>query len=257
MRQPQDAAWWGRRTSIACTDAWYCKQLSAVPLPHHATHLNHLATAHQECSPPHITCCRPASPPCAAAAPRPRPRRTPLAVRAAAEQPPPPAPQQLQPAAPQQQQPEERKVVYNTEFGYSRKDIFLIGAGLIGLGYAMYYGLQATGMEPGIAGNWVQAIIFLGICVGWVSTYLYRVATKVCVRVHMGACRRVCGRVHGCMLAHAERCVGGCMRACGCMQALTTCGLWPPGPHGNVPGGGQRCAHIQASMHAMLQHMPS
>lgn len=35
------------------------------------------------------------------------------------------------------------------------------------------------GMEPGIAGNWVQAIIFLGICVGWVSTYLYRVATKV------------------------------------------------------------------------------
>jgi hypothetical protein len=81
--------------------------------------------------------------------------------------------------------------VYNTEFGYSRKDIFLIGAGLIGLGYAMYYGLQATGMEPGIAGNWVQAIIFLGICVGWVSTYLYRVATKVRV---WGGGRGIAGR---------------------------------------------------------------
>jgi hypothetical protein len=67
----------------------------------------------------------------------------------------------------------------NKEFGYSRKDIILIGAGLIGLGYAMYYGLQAAGMEAGMAGNWVQLIIFLGICVGWVSTYLFRVATKV------------------------------------------------------------------------------
>lgn len=30
----------------------------------------------------------------------------------------------------------------NTEFGYSRKDIILLGVGLIGLGYALYYGLQ-------------------------------------------------------------------------------------------------------------------
>jgi len=66
----------------------------------------------------------------------------------------------------------------NTEFGYSRKDICLIGLGLIGLGYAMYYGLQASGMDAGMAGNWVQLIIFLGICVGWISSYLYRVATK-------------------------------------------------------------------------------
>eukprot|EP00877_Chromochloris_zofingiensis_P007073 jgi/Chrzof1/2619/Cz11g22200.t1 len=72
----------------------------------------------------------------------------------------------------------DKKVEYNTEFGYSRKDIFLIGGGLIGLGYVMYYGLQAAGMDAGMAGNWVQLIIFLGICVGWVSTYVYRVATK-------------------------------------------------------------------------------
>ena len=36
----------------------------------------------------------------------------------------------------------------NTEFGYSRKDIILLGAGLIGLGYALYYGLQVFGVEP-------------------------------------------------------------------------------------------------------------
>eukprot|EP00775_Hariotina_reticulata_P008579 gene8579-8761_t len=33
-------------------------------------------------------------------------------------------------------------------------------------------------MSPGMAGNWVQLVIFLGICVGWVSTYLWRVANK-------------------------------------------------------------------------------
>lgn len=30
----------------------------------------------------------------------------------------------------------------STEFGYSRKDVILIGGGLIGAGYALYYGLQ-------------------------------------------------------------------------------------------------------------------
>ncbi|KXZ42421.1 hypothetical protein GPECTOR_149g31 [Gonium pectorale] len=73
---------------------------------------------------------------------------------------------------------EERKVVYNTEFGYSRKDVFLICGGVLVLGYVLYYGLQAMGMEAGYAGNWVQLLIFLGICVGWISTYIFRVATK-------------------------------------------------------------------------------
>jgi hypothetical protein len=70
-------------------------------------------------------------------------------------------------------------VDYNKEFGYSRKDVLIIIVGLIGLGVVMYEGLQAMGMDAGIAGNWVQATIFLGICVGWVSTYLWRVANKV------------------------------------------------------------------------------
>lgn len=63
----------------------------------------------------------------------------------------------------------------NTEFGYSRKDIILIGVGLIALGYGLYYGLQTfAGLDPGLAGNWVQLIIFLGICVGWIGSYLFR-----------------------------------------------------------------------------------
>jgi len=33
-------------------------------------------------------------------------------------------------------------------------------------------------MNAGMAGNWVQLIIFLGICVAWIGSYLYRVATK-------------------------------------------------------------------------------
>jgi hypothetical protein len=76
-------------------------------------------------------------------------------------------------------QSQEPPVKYNTEFGYSRKDVILICAGLIAFGYALYYGLQALGLEAGQAGNWVQFLIFMGICVGWVSTYLLRVATKV------------------------------------------------------------------------------
>lgn len=67
---------------------------------------------------------------------------------------------------------------YNTEFGYSRKDIIIIGVGLIAGGFVLYYGLQAGGMDAGMAGNWVQLIIFLGICIGWIGSYLYRVATK-------------------------------------------------------------------------------
>ena len=68
---------------------------------------------------------------------------------------------------------------YSTQFGYSRKDVLLIGGGLIAFGYIMYYGLQAAGLDAGAAGNWVQLVIFIGICFGWVGSYLWRVATKV------------------------------------------------------------------------------
>jgi hypothetical protein len=90
------------------------------------------------------------------------------------------------------------QVAYSKEFGYSRKDVILIGVGLIGLGYAMYYGLQALGMEAGYAGNWVQLIVFLGICVGWVSTYIFRVATKASRVALSWAARCVHFLIHVC-----------------------------------------------------------
>ncbi|KAI8113041.1 hypothetical protein M9435_003047 [Picochlorum sp. BPE23] len=68
---------------------------------------------------------------------------------------------------------------YNTEFGYSRKDVIIIGVVLIAMGYILYYGLQyAFGMDAIMAGNWAQLIIFVGLCVGWIGSYLFRVATK-------------------------------------------------------------------------------
>ena len=76
---------------------------------------------------------------------------------------------------------------YNKEFGYSRKDILLIGGGLLGLGLGAYYGLQAFGMEPGMAGNFVQFGIFVFFCVGWISSYLFRVLNKVSYQGCKGA----------------------------------------------------------------------
>ncbi|PRW05792.1 cytosolic phosphoglucose isomerase isoform A [Chlorella sorokiniana] len=123
---------------------------------------------------------RPAAPSALLAAPA--PRRTPCCFRQAALQPAwaTSGSRRRAAAAPPraEQQGGSGEVKRNTEFGYSRKDVILIGAGMIGAGYAMYYGLQATGMEPGIAGNWAQFIIFVGLCFGWVGSYLYRVATK-------------------------------------------------------------------------------
>jgi Protein of unknown function (DUF3007) len=34
-------------------------------------------------------------------------------------------------------------------------------------------------VEAGQAGNAVQLIVFFGICVGYISTYIFRVANKV------------------------------------------------------------------------------
>jgi hypothetical protein len=74
---------------------------------------------------------------------------------------------------------QEPGVKYNKEFGYSRKDVVLIGVGLIVLGYALYYGLQAAGVDPLMAGNFTQLIIFVGLCVGWIGSYVFRVVNKV------------------------------------------------------------------------------
>jgi hypothetical protein len=65
------------------------------------------------------------------------------------------------------------------QFGYTRKDVILLGVGILGLGYALYYGLQAAGYDALVAGNIVQIFVFLGIGVGYISTYIFRVANKV------------------------------------------------------------------------------
>ena len=72
----------------------------------------------------------------------------------------------------------KKKLLTQIEFGYTRKDVILIGAGVFALGYAIYYGLQAAGVEQGMAGNYVQLIIFCALCFGWVGSYLWRVASK-------------------------------------------------------------------------------
>ncbi len=45
------------------------------------------------------------------------------------------------------------EVKYNKEFGYSRKDVLLIGFGLIGGGVLFKWGLELAGVDPIMAGT--------------------------------------------------------------------------------------------------------
>ncbi|KAG6554595.1 hypothetical protein Mapa_003613 [Marchantia paleacea] len=63
-------------------------------------------------------------------------------------------------------------------FGYTRKDVILIGVGLLGVGVGLKYGLEAVGVDSARAGNAVQLIMVLGLTVGWISSYVFRVSTK-------------------------------------------------------------------------------
>jgi hypothetical protein len=96
-------------------------------------------------------------------------------------------------AASADKQQDEPAVKYNKEFGYSRKDVVLIGAGLVALGYALYYGFQAAGVDPLMAGNFTQLIIILGLCIVWVGSYVFRVMNKVCP-LRQKRCPRPCAR---------------------------------------------------------------
>lgn len=65
------------------------------------------------------------------------------------------------------------------EFGYTRKDVILIGVGMAVGGVGLYKGLQTfAGMDPLMAGNYVQIIFVLVIMLGWASTYVSRVLNK-------------------------------------------------------------------------------
>jgi hypothetical protein len=72
----------------------------------------------------------------------------------------------------------EPQPVKNTEFGYSRKDVTIITVGLTVFGFAIYYGLQAFGMEEGQAGTTTMIVFNAALLFGWVGSYLFRVGTK-------------------------------------------------------------------------------
>uniref|UniRef100_A0A2N9EE20 Uncharacterized protein n=1 Tax=Fagus sylvatica TaxID=28930 RepID=A0A2N9EE20_FAGSY len=63
-------------------------------------------------------------------------------------------------------------------FGYSRKDVLLIGLGVTAIGIGLKYGLEFAGVDPLQAGNVVQLVLVLGLTVGWISTYIFRVSNK-------------------------------------------------------------------------------
>ncbi|CAN1180241.1 hypothetical protein LINPERHAP2_LOCUS34667 [Linum perenne] len=65
-----------------------------------------------------------------------------------------------------------------TPFGYTRKDVILIGVGLILLGYGMKSGLELIGFDNFQAGNIVEVILVLGLTVGWIYSYIFRVSNK-------------------------------------------------------------------------------
>nr|GEV06245.1 inactive receptor-like protein kinase [Tanacetum cinerariifolium] len=63
-------------------------------------------------------------------------------------------------------------------FGYSRKDVIFIGLGVTFFGIGLKSGLEYYGVDPLQAGNVVQLVLVLGLTVGWISTYLFRVSNK-------------------------------------------------------------------------------
>lgn len=63
-------------------------------------------------------------------------------------------------------------------FGYTRKDVLLIGLGVTVFGVGLKSGLEYVGVDPLQAGNVVQLLVVLGMTIGWISTYMFRVASK-------------------------------------------------------------------------------
>ncbi|PHU02712.1 hypothetical protein BC332_27963 [Capsicum chinense] len=69
-------------------------------------------------------------------------------------------------------------ILMQTPFGYTRKDVLLIGLGVTLLGIGLKSGLEYLGFDPLQAGNVVQLVLVLGLTVGWISTYIFRVSNK-------------------------------------------------------------------------------
>ena len=56
-----------------------------------------------------------------------------------------------------------------------RIDAILIAFGVFLAGGAVYFILQFFGLSTQTAGIWSQVILVLGVVVGWLSTYIFRV----------------------------------------------------------------------------------
>ena len=63
-------------------------------------------------------------------------------------------------------------------FFYTRAGVIAIGVGVTGAGFALYYGLQANGVDPIWAGNIVQLTFVGGLSIAWVASYVLRVMNK-------------------------------------------------------------------------------
>ncbi|KAF5730297.1 hypothetical protein HS088_TW20G00670 [Tripterygium wilfordii] len=73
---------------------------------------------------------------------------------------------------------DDSSVQAKAPFGYTRKDVILIGIGLTVFGIGLKSGLEFGGVDPLQAGNVVQLVLVLGLTVGWISTYIFRVSNK-------------------------------------------------------------------------------
>lgn len=56
--------------------------------------------------------------------------------------------------------------------------MIFIGVGLVAVGVGLKFGLEAFGVDSLKAGNAVQLIMVLGLTLGWISSYVFRVSTK-------------------------------------------------------------------------------
>ncbi|XP_068471453.1 uncharacterized protein [Phaseolus vulgaris] len=73
---------------------------------------------------------------------------------------------------------EPSKETEKTPFGYTRKDVLIIGLGITLLGIGLKTGLEFAGIDSLQAGNVVQLVLVLGLTVGWIFTYVFRVSNK-------------------------------------------------------------------------------
>mmetsp|Transcript_12944 Transcript_12944/g.24659 ORF Transcript_12944/g.24659 Transcript_12944/m.24659 type:complete len:186 (+) Transcript_12944:59-616(+) len=73
---------------------------------------------------------------------------------------------------------EDKQVAYNKQFGYSRKDVILIGGAVLLAGFGSYYGMLAAGVDMVVAGNIELVVFTLGMTIAWTASYVFRVANK-------------------------------------------------------------------------------